>query len=100
MTALKTRLGDPDIDQLREEGYVEQNKISRRRYYSFTRKGWGAGAKEINVNTLEDIFELPCFENMVEDFESKMVGRSGRTSTTSSRWLCGYKITTKCLMKI
>ena len=27
----------------------------------------GSGAKEINVNTLEDIFELPCFENMVED---------------------------------
>jgi len=29
--------------------------------------GGGSGAKEITVNTLEDIFELPCFENMVED---------------------------------
>ncbi|MGB9933919.1 hypothetical protein [Haloarcula amylolytica] len=41
MTDLKTRAGDPDIDQLREEGYVEQDQVSRRRYYSLTRKGWG-----------------------------------------------------------
>ena len=31
MTALKTRAGDPDVDQLREEGYIEQDQVSRRR---------------------------------------------------------------------
>jgi len=57
MTALKTRAGDPDIAQLIEEGYVEQDKVSRRRYYSLTRKGWGVLNEQAPGNGFGDYFE-------------------------------------------
>jgi len=57
MTELKNRAGNPDIDLLREEGYVEQDKVSRRRYYSLTRKGWGVLNEQAPGDGFGDYFE-------------------------------------------
>jgi hypothetical protein len=40
MSGLSDRAGNPDIAALKEQDYVEDTTVLRRKYYSLTRKGW------------------------------------------------------------
>ncbi|GGK84949.1 hypothetical protein GCM10009067_41310 [Haloarcula sebkhae] len=62
--------------------------------------GGGPVAKRSTSTRWKISLNSPASGTWSRTFESKMVGQSGRTSTTLWRWLCGYKVTTKYLMKI
>jgi len=57
MTSLRDRAGDPDVDKLQELGYIDEQKVLRKTYYSLTREGWRIIADSVPGNNFGDHME-------------------------------------------
>ena len=72
---------------------VDHRAYDDRRHSEYSVGKGGGNHREVTVDTLEDIFELPCFQNMVEDLKLENSGPVRKQLFNFVRmvyWLQGY----------